>query len=287
MRDLVQTTSLARTVEDFAETALRSLGQNPFDLPFVLLYTVEQVTTKPTKREVRAGFQSSARKTVKLNCRGATGIPEDHPFLVQEAVVDIAPPMSRQSSSSTSASTGTGSTATAMDLRGLNGNSPAPSNSSNASTASPFVTENRPGQTWSWPFEEACLKRDPVLVEDLGTLADSLDRSRGWSYAPRQAVVIPIMIEAGQTVPSAVLVLGVNAMSRYDHLLETFNNLIARHVAIGLFTVLAAEQDRARADELTKVRENFSSKDGSAPIDPSLACTARQGQVQLLLFGVA
>ncbi|TKA52251.1 hypothetical protein B0A53_04674 [Rhodotorula sp. CCFEE 5036] len=260
VRDLVQTTSLARTVEDFAETALRSLGQNPFDLPFVLLYTVEQVTTKPTKREVRAGFQSSARKTVKLNCRGATGIPEDHPFFVQEAVVDIAPPMSRQSSSSTSASTGTGSTATAMDLRGLNGNSPAPSNSSNASTASPFVTENRPGQTWSWPFEEACLKRDPVLVEDLGSLAESLDRSRGWSYAPRQAVVIPIMIEAGQTVPSAVLVLGVNAMSRYDHLLETFNNLIARHVAIGLFAVLAAEQDRARADELTKLdkaKSNF------------------------------
>ncbi|GAA5985176.1 hypothetical protein JCM10908_002555 [Rhodotorula pacifica] len=262
VRDLVQTTSLARTVEDFAGTALRSLGQNPFDLPFVILYTVEEVTTKPTKREVRAGFQSSARKTVKLSCRGATGVPEDHPFLVQEATVDIAPPMSRQSSSSASASTGTGSTATAMDFHGLIGSSSAASNSSNASTAGPFVAneEEEVGQAWSWPFEEACLKRDPVLVEDLGSLSDTLDRSKGWSYAPRQAVVIPIMVEAGQTVPSAVLVLGVNAMSRYDHLLETFNNLIARHVAIGLFAVLAAEQDRARADELVKLdraKSNF------------------------------
>ncbi|GAA5867623.1 hypothetical protein JCM3774_001533 [Rhodotorula dairenensis] len=261
VRDLVQTTSLARTVEDFAESALRSLGQNPYDLPFVLLYTVEEVTTKPTKREVRAGFQSSTRKTVRLNCRGATGIPDDHPFLVQEAVVDIAPPMSRHSSSSTSASTGTGSTATALDLRALNANSSMASSSSNASTAGPNLTpEGGTSQRWSWPFEEACQKREPVLVEDLGPLAESIDRTRGWSYTPHQAMVIPIMVEAGQTVPSAVLVLGINAMSRYDHLLETFNNLIARHVAIGLFAVFAAEQDRARADELVQLdraKSNF------------------------------
>ncbi|BGP19092.1 hypothetical protein JCM10213v2_007179 [Rhodosporidiobolus nylandii] len=254
VRDLVQMTSLARTVEDFAESALKSLSSNPYDCPFAILYTVEEVASKPTKKEVRAGFRSN-RTTIKLSCRGSLGVPQDHPFLVEEALIDITPPMSRQSSSS--ASTGTGSTATAVDLRerleqgalspAIAAGSPAPSTSSSASTAQLHSKTSE----WSWPFEEACLKRDPVLVEDLGAFAETLDRSNGWNTPTRQAVVIPVMVEAGQTVPSAVLVLGVNAMNRYNHLMETFFNLLARHVAIGIFAVLAAEQDRLRADELS------------------------------------
>ncbi|GAA6013850.1 hypothetical protein JCM10207_008212 [Rhodosporidiobolus poonsookiae] len=272
VRDLVQMTSLARTIEDFAECALKSLSMNSYDLPFALLYTVEEVTTKPSKKEVRLGYDRSTRNTIKLTCRGSSNIPQDHPFLIQEALVDITPVMSRQSSSS--ASTGTGSSnATAMDLRerleagalspgpALSG-SPAPSTTSSASTAGANALRHGSiaGPAWAWPFEEACMKRDPVVVDDLGAFAESLDRSKGWSIAPRQAVVIPVMVEAGQTVPSAVLVLGVNAMNRYDHLMETFFNLVARHVAIGLFAVLAAEQDRLRADELVKLdraKSNF------------------------------
>jgi hypothetical protein len=90
---------------------------------------------------------------------------------------------------------------------------------------------------WTWPFEEACLRREPVLVEDLGPLAATLDR-RGWEEPPRHAVVIPIVVEAGQTIPQAVLVLGVNPRSAFDELYSTFFKLIARHVAIGLFAVM-------------------------------------------------
>ncbi|GAA5825914.1 hypothetical protein JCM11251_000050 [Rhodosporidiobolus azoricus] len=277
VRDLVQMTSLARTVEDFSETALKSLSSNPYDIPFALLYTVEEIASTPTKREVRLGYDRSGRTHIKLTCRGSTGIPADHPFLIQEALVDITPPMSRQSSSSASTSTGTGSTATAMDLRerleGAGGfaspgslasaGSPAPSSTaSSASTAGNsgrFRASPRAPQ-WAWPFEEACVKRDPVLVDDLGSLAETLDRSRGWTIPTKQAVVIPVMVDAGQTVPSAVLVLGVNAMSRYDHLMDTFFGLLARHTAIGFFSVLATEQDRQRADELVKLdkaKSNF------------------------------
>ncbi|GAA6041500.1 hypothetical protein JCM8097_001909 [Rhodosporidiobolus ruineniae] len=274
VRDLVQMTSLARTVEDFSETALNSLAMNPYDLPFVALYTVEEVALKPTKKEVRAGFDRSTRTSIKLTCRGSSGIPQGHPFLIQEALVDITPPMSRQSSSSASTSTGTGSTATAMDLRErLEGagalsplgqaGSPAPSSTSSSTASVRFGSASsgsRAAPNWTWPFEEACHKRDPVVVEDLGPYAETLDRTKGWSVPPRQAVVIPVMVEAGQSVPSAVLVLGVNAMNRYDHLMETFFNLVARHTGIGFFSVLAAEQDRQRADELVKLdraKSNF------------------------------
>ncbi|GAA5973125.1 hypothetical protein JCM11641_006280 [Rhodosporidiobolus odoratus] len=269
VRDLIQMTSLARTVEDFAASALESLSTNAYDLPFVLLYTAEEVCARPTKREVRAGYDRSTRTSINLTCRGSSGIPQDHPFLIQEALIDITPHMSRQSSSSASTSTGTGSTATAMDLRErleagafspANAGSPTPSTSSSASTTGPFLRHGTRQAAWSWPFEEACLKRDPVVVEDLGLFAEGLDRSRGWNTPAKQAVVIPIMVEAGQKVPSAVLVLGVNPQNRYDQLMETFFSLLSRHVAIGLFAVVAAEQDRLRAEELVKLdraKSNF------------------------------
>lgn len=91
--------------------------------------------------------------------------------------------------------------------------------------------------SWSWPFEEACLRREPVLVE-LDSLAESLV-PRGWEDPPRYAVVIPIMVDAAQTVPQAVLVFGVNPRSVYDDLHATFFSLLARHIAVGLFAVMA------------------------------------------------
>jgi hypothetical protein len=259
-------------IADFSEIALKSLSTNSYDIPFALLYTAEEVAQKPSKKEVRLGFDRSTRTNVKLTCRGSSGIPENHPFLIKEALIDITPAMSRSSSASTS--TGTGSTTTALDFRdrgldsgslspgGAHCASPAPSSSASSASTSRFPglrSASSSSPAWTWPFEEACFKRDPVLVEDLGPFAESLDRSKGWSIPTKNAVVIPVMVEAGQTVPSAVLVLGVNPMNRYggfsllllllaymltmssplvDHLMETFFNLVARHLAIGFFSVL-------------------------------------------------
>ncbi|GAA5852766.1 hypothetical protein JCM9279_003962 [Rhodotorula babjevae] len=269
VRDLVQMTSLARTVEDFSTSALKVFASNPYDLPFVQLFTVEEVSNKPSRKEVRLGYDRSTRTVIKLTNRGSTGIPEDHPFLIQEALIDITQPSSRQSTSSASTSTGTGSTATMLDMRerleaaaalspGAVAGSPAPSSTSSSTPSANGARAADP--QWSWPFEEACLKRDLILVDDLGPLAESLDRTHGWTYPVRQAVVIPIFVEIGQTIPSAVVVFGINSMSNFTQLMEVFFNLVARHVAIGLFAVLAAEQDRQRAEELIKLdraKSNF------------------------------
>ena len=102
---------------------------------------------------------------------------------------------------------------------------------------------NKPTPDWMWPFEEACLKRQPVQVEDLGQLGEQLDQ-RGWEQRATSAVVIPIRIDADESsTPTAVIVLGVNPMAKRleeNPLMKTFFDLISRHVAIGLYSVLVS-----------------------------------------------
>jgi hypothetical protein len=155
-----------------------------------------------------------------MTLQGTLGVPADHPYLIEEAVIDLTPPMSRQSSAS-----GSGSTATAM-----------------ADDSSP--------PDWSWPFEDACLRREPVLVA-LDSLAESLE-PRGWKDPSRYAVVIPIMVDAAQTIPQAILVLGVNPRSEYEDLHATFFNLLARHIAVGLFAVMVRPSLASQRVPLTR-----------------------------------
>ncbi|GAA5982210.1 hypothetical protein JCM5350_007698 [Sporobolomyces pararoseus] len=261
VRDLIQMTSLARTVEEFATSAIKAIAKNPYDIPFAILYHVEEVVRKPTTKEVRAGKSTSERKTVKLSCKSSIGIGHEHPFLVHEAFCDLTPPRSRHSSSSASTTT-SGSTATAMDIRERlldSGSSSSPTPPARLGSPQP----NKPTPDWMWPFEEACLKRQPVQVEDLGQLGEQLDQ-RGWEQRATSAVVIPIRIDADESsTPTAVIVLGVNPMAKRleeNPLMKTFFDLISRHVAIGLYSVLAAEQDRRRAEELLsldRAKSNF------------------------------
>ncbi|GAA5905350.1 uncharacterized protein JCM6883_006368 [Sporobolomyces salmoneus] len=257
IRDLIQMTSLARTVEEFATSAMKAIAKNPYDVPFAILYHVEELVRKPSTKEVRAGKTTSERKTAKLTCKGSIGIGHEHPFLVHEAFCDLSPARSRQSSSSASTTT-SGSSATAMDIRERLLDSSSSSSTPPGRHASP-----QPNPEWSWPFEEACLKRQPVLIEDLGALGERLEQ-RGWEQRARSAVVIPIRIDAAEgSAPTAVIVLGLNPMAkRLDEnpLMKTFFDLISRHIAIGLFSVLAAEQDRRRAEELLSLdqaKSNF------------------------------
>lgn len=80
------------------------------------------------------------------------------------------------------------------------------------------------------------MRREPVFVESLGDLTASLEQ-RGWEEKPRHAVVIPVLAEAGQTVPQAVLIVGINSRGKYDAVYTTFLQLVGRHIAIGLLAV--------------------------------------------------
>jgi len=106
----------------------------------------------------------------------------------------------------------------------------------------------RPTPEWTWPFEEACLKRQSVLVEDLGGFGETLEK-RGWDSRAKSAVVIPIRIDSDASSPSAVIVLGINPMSKSleeNPLMKTFFDLISRHVAIGLYSVIVSIHSHSR-----------------------------------------
>ncbi|KAK4055384.1 hypothetical protein OIO90_003222 [Microbotryomycetes sp. JL221] len=227
VRDLIQTTSLARTVQDFADMALESISHNPYDVPFCSMYTVTPATTTAnnndlSKRQVKTGSDNQPRMAVSVDYAGSLGIPEDHPFLIRHALVDVSPPMSRQSSTS-----GSCSTATILD-------------------------DDEVGKGWCWPFEDACLRKEAVFIDSLGPLADTLHR-RGWEEPPRSAVAIPIFVDAAQSIPQAIMVLGINPRSSYNELYATFLNLLARHIAVGLFAVMTAEIDAKRAEDLVRL----------------------------------
>mgnify|MGYP001580934621 FL=1 len=67
-----------------------------------------------------------------------------------------------------------------------------------------------PAPAWTWPFDEACAKLEPVFVQDLAHWPAGLE-PRSWdNEKARHAVVIPVLAEAGQKVPTGILVVGVN-----------------------------------------------------------------------------
>lgn len=124
--------------------------------------------------------------------------------------------------------------------------------STSGSCSTPTVVDGETvAGSWQWPFEEACLKRDLVFVDNLSPFAESLEKR--WEEPPRQAVVIPIMVEAGQTVPQAVIIFGIGSRAKYTDLYATFFKLIGRHIAVGMFAVMTAEIDAKRAEELVRL----------------------------------
>ncbi|KAL8292793.1 hypothetical protein RQP46_001405 [Phenoliferia psychrophenolica] len=210
VQDLVESTSGARTVTDFCDTALQCLSNNPYDLPFVLLYTLEAVDVKPSRRKGWAvsAEQNSIRSAVKLTLRGSVGVPASHPFHIQECYVDLSAGHSASSDS----------------------------------------TGRTPNVGFSWPFEQAVRQIEPVFLDDIAALADSLP-GRAWGTNPRQAIVQPIWTD-GKEFPAAVLIFGVNPRSAFHLAYKGFSNVVSRHVGIGLLSVTNAEADVNRANEL-------------------------------------
>lgn len=71
VRDLIESTALARSLPDFTAYALETIASNPDDISFALMYTVTPETSKPTKlpiKEVRLGWEENLRLGVNVTC---------------------------------------------------------------------------------------------------------------------------------------------------------------------------------------------------------------------------
>ncbi|KAM0750815.1 hypothetical protein T439DRAFT_356557 [Meredithblackwellia eburnea MCA 4105] len=213
VQDLVQKSSAARTVDEFCTSTLECLASNPYDLPFVSLYTTELVDVKVTKRKGWAvPEQSVGRVAVKLTCRGSVGVPEDHPFHISEAQVELSQNTDSDSTSRT-----------------------------------PTTTFSWPFEQACRQTEPILLDQEEIDVYT-STLPP-----RAWGTNPRQVVVYPVWIDGERTFPSAVLVFGVNPRTRYGPEIRTFLEVVTHHLGIGLLAVMNAEADSKRAAELLQL----------------------------------
>lgn len=69
-RSLVTRTSGERTVAGFCTQAIECLGENPYDLPFILLFTCEAVEVKTSRKKTHRAAESDLhRRGVELTCR--------------------------------------------------------------------------------------------------------------------------------------------------------------------------------------------------------------------------
>lgn len=211
VRNLVEKTHQARTVSDFCETVINCIEQNPFDIPFAMLFTTSVAEAKPRRRRDRLAPTDIEEPPtiVNLTLKASVGLPPNHSLLVPEASVDL--------------------------------------NSYNLSSGRSDSTGQSTSPYFSWPCEEALTTGEPVVISgpEIAILCSSL-AGRAWGDNPREAVVLPIQTEAGDSsaAPQALLIVGLNPRITYSELYKSFTMIVARHLGIGLLAVSNAEAER-------------------------------------------
>ncbi|KAM0747651.1 hypothetical protein T439DRAFT_93583 [Meredithblackwellia eburnea MCA 4105] len=235
VRELVEKTAWSRSVGEFCRNVKEALEENEWDLPFWGLWT-SGVAKEKEKNEMMATGRGGgnlkekwkAKAKLTLTLRESLGIPTTHPFAPSSVSLELPEtPPSMSSSTSRLSSLSTSSDHTAMDT--------------SPTGPPPFV----------WPFDEALATLEPVFLPTLPSSLTSTLIPRGWpGEIPRHAVVLPIVTDLGQKVPSGMLVVGVNTRGEYDELYRGFLAMVGHQIGSGLMVVTNAEADAKREADL-------------------------------------
>ncbi|MBF6592063.1 MAG: GAF domain-containing sensor histidine kinase, partial [Ktedonobacterales bacterium] len=108
------------------------------------------------------------------------------------------------------------------------------------------------GDAALWPLAHIAQTGQRQVVAHLEEQWDRWDGvpvNAGPEMTPHTALVLPV-IEPGQAAPSAVLVAGVSPRRALDNEYEGFFELLASHLAAGLASAHAHEEERRRAEVL-------------------------------------
>lgn len=129
-----------------------------------------------------------------------------------------------------------------------------------------------------WPFKTVISTRRPVFVEDLKDRAFGFE-PRGLLDIPTSGLVLPIYSSQDESVPSLILVAGLNcavlslycpkyrlmtvhlARRPWNEAYASFVHLLTQQIAAGVMSVLNAERDKRKVEELAalnKARTTFS-----------------------------
>jgi len=218
-----------RSVADFDRGLLDTLDAHPKDAPFALLFHVEQLSSSPSRtRPKREGNPS----LIRLRFAGGVGVPADHPSAPETLTLtcpssasDIGAMLADAFPSQATPQT----TPRSPDVSTLS----APSDTSAAIVRKPLprllgdhAVASGPGSGTQqlkgsqWPFMDVLATRQPVLVEDIGSLISGYP-VRIWDALPDRAVLLPITRNS-EDMPTAVLVLGLSCRIDFDEDYEAF-----------------------------------------------------------------
>jgi signal transduction histidine kinase len=208
------------------ETAPRGIGG--------VLATVHEITEKVIgERRIRVlndlGLRVTDGKTAETACAIAAEALGNHPKDIPFALLYLLDPKERQ-----------------MHLAGATG-------VAIGSELSPVrVDVSGDGLSQDpWRLAEALRSETAVLVDDIEQRFTQLPPGP-WSDHPREAVVIPIRSTKAHQL-AGLLVAGVSARLRLDHLYLSFLDLVAAQIATAIANARSYEEERKRAAALAEI----------------------------------
>ena len=216
LRDLSEQSLLARTQEEYWRDMPIVLATNTHDVPFAACYSLID----------------SAGGKVKMKLVSKVGIPDNHPSTPNIIETVIAPAQ-----------------------RPRRPNSTAMSSPSLSAISAPSIACSR---IWhsddksAWPIARALATRQCIVIDDCSELVAGFPL-RQWDALPDSAVVIPFCGEASSSMPTAVMVLGLNLQCPFDSDYEDWVFVLRAHLTSSLSSVKAIEAEQARILETERM----------------------------------
>lgn len=218
---LVSELSSVRTTAEYYDAVVKCFDINHRDAPFAICYSVKPVTFEDEQfgdnRRVRLSLPVVP---VELSLEAAIGVPAAHP---------AAPPKYK------------------LSVQARLGSFSADSRDPTMATA----TLDTDG--W-WPIAQALSTRQTVIVTDFASLIEGFP-TREWPELPQRAVVIPLLNDASEAVPSGAIVLGLNARRRIDDEYTKWIQSLRHTLGTTLVSIQSAEEERAHQRERAKLEK--------------------------------
>ncbi len=104
----------------------------------------------------------------------------------------------------------------------------------------------------SWPIAEAMDGGALTIVDDLAARFAEPLPGGAWQFAPRQAVILPIM-SSSDVAHAGVLIVGLNPCRLFDDQYRSFLNLVAGQIGQAIHHADAYEAERRRAEALAEI----------------------------------
>ncbi|KAL1672325.1 hypothetical protein EV122DRAFT_271710 [Schizophyllum commune] len=272
LRDMIRSSIIVTSKAQFASVILQILSkpEYAYDAPFAGLYlcsvtkmeSSDQVAPSSATYTASSSTVEQVPKPVSctMELAGTVGVAPDHPAFPETMEISLDSHNSPQLGSNfTSQHTSQppspmydyATTANIMNAT-MNTFDPLPplqSPSSTVGSADTGRSGRRRRVDTPWPFEDAARLRIPILVPTLEeSLVEGIER-RAWGDRPRQAIVLPVGIDADDT-PRAMLVLGLNTRRPYDESYQESVEFMRVTLGSALHAVLAREEDSIRAQRL-------------------------------------